>query len=732
LIPQKRVIQGLNERGDADWGIARRKHLIYFVTEDVMRLATFIRSNLEPILQKWEDFAQTLLSAHAMDKAGLRDHAKEILLTIASDLDQPQTRREQADKSMGHGSRGKETAAEIHGVLRLESGFDINEAISEYRALRASVIALWTETAQTLQQGHIEDLIRFNEAIDQALAESLASYTVEKEMQTRLFGTILSASPDQVSILDLDGRLMYVNTATVELYGMPSEEIIGKNYYDLGFPFAAELQQHIEQVVKTKEKYRGELSHAFSFGSGDRFEYILAPVMSENGQAEAIVGFTRDITERKAAEEKSWYHANYDLLTGLPNRRLFRDRLEQDIMHAERIGLQMALLFIDLDRFKEVNDLRGHDAGDILLRQVAERISSCVRTTDTVARLGGDEFTVALTEVTESGYIDGVAQSIIDELARPFQLGPNLAHISGSIGITVFPQDATTPEDLVRNADQAMYVAKNAGRNQMSFFTSTIREETLARMRFITDLRQALPEGQLAVYYQPIIDLSNGQIIKAEALLRWHHPQRGLMLPEVFVGLAEETGLISEIGNWVFTEAAKHAQEWGSVIGRTFQISINTSPAQFRLHENGLSWVEHLQALGLTGDSISMEIAEDLLLNASPVTAERLSNLRKAGIKLTIAHFGIGYSSMAYLKKFDVDYLKIDQSLVQHIAEDMNSRTIAETVIVMAHKLGLKVVGEGVETVAQQDWLKAAGCDYVQGYLFSKALSSDDFVKLLV
>ena len=697
-----------------------------------MRLADFIRANIEPILQKWEEFALTIFPARNLDKDGLRYHAKEILLAIGTDLDNPQTEREQADKSKGLAiPPAKETAAEVHGIGRLTAGFSINETISEYRALRASIIDLWTKASSTMQNRESNDLIRFNEAIDQALVESLASYTAEKERQTRLFETILSTSPDPIYIIDLDGRFMYVNKATAEMCGMPPDAIIGKTHLDLGFPFATELQRHLQHVIKTNEIYRGELSYAFASGRGERFEDILAPVVSESGNIEAIVGIARDITERKAAEAKSWHNANFDLLTGLPNRRLFRDRLKQDVKYAQRTGLPIAVLFIDLDRFKEVNDLLGHDAGDSLLRQVAERINSCVRETDTVARLGGDEFTVVLTEVTQSKQVGIVAQKIINELARPFHILEDVVHISGSIGITRFPQDATIPEDLVRNADQAMYVAKSEGRNRVSFYTPTIRRDALARLKLIGDLRQALPKQQFTVYYQPIIDLSNGRIIKAEALLRWLHPQRGLVLPEEFIGLAEEIGFINEIGNWVFTEATARSQEWSALLGYPFQVSVNTSAVQFMHPAHGMNWGAYLRTLRLAKHSMSVEVTEGVLLNAPAVVAEKLSILQKAGIDLAIDHFGTGYSSMAYLKKFNVDYLKIDQSFVQDIADDASNRTIAETIIVMAHKLGLKVVGEGVETVEQRDWLRAVGCDFAQGYLFSEAISAEKFGKLL-
>jgi EAL domain-containing protein (putative c-di-GMP-specific phosphodiesterase class I) len=348
-----------------------------------------------------------------------------------------------------------------------------------------------------------------------------------------------------------------------------------------------------------------------------------------------------------------------------------------------------------------------------------------------VARIGGDEFTIILTEVNNVKHVEVLAQEIVDELAKPFHILQDLAHISGSIGITLFPQDASTPDDLVRNADQAMYIAKTAGRNTLRFFTPTIQETALSRLRLIGDLRKALPKRQLAVYYQPIIDLSDGRIIKAEALLRWHHPQRGLVLPAEFIGLAEEIGLVNEIDDWVFVQAALRSKQWSASLGTPFQVGINRSPVEFVANAHEKDWEMHLEGLGLARHCMAIEITEGVLLNASAATTEKLFNLQKAGIDLMIDDFGTGYSSMAYLKKFDVDYLKIDQSFVQATTTDANSRTIAETIIVMAHKLGLKVVAEGVETAEQRDWLRAAGCDYAQGYLFSEAVPPEEFEQVL-
>jgi EAL domain-containing protein (putative c-di-GMP-specific phosphodiesterase class I) len=333
----------------------------------------------------------------------------------------------------------------------------------------------------------------------------------------------------------------------------------------------------------------------------------------------------------------------------------------------------------------------------------------------------------------ESSDVQQIAQKIIDALAKPFRLRGETIYISGSVGITLCPSDAMEPEDLLRNADQAMYVAKNAGRNQFSFFTHSMQHAAASRLRLIADLREALSRGQFHVFFQPIIDFSSNRIVKAEALLRWFHPDHGLYYPSQFIPLAEETGLIHDIGEWVFTQAAAWSQRWSRQLGEPFQISVNKSPVQF-LHaavDEAHHWSRYLADRGLSCSNLSIEITEGILLNASVDVAARLERYRNAGIQIALDDFGTGYSSMSYLKKLDIDYLKIDQGFVQDMPHDAGSRIIAETMIALAHKLGLKVIAEGIETDEQKTMLMAAGCDYGQGFLFSKALAPEEFEGLL-
>jgi diguanylate cyclase (GGDEF)-like protein/PAS domain S-box-containing protein len=450
-----------------------------------------------------------------------------------------------------------------------------------------------------------------------------------------------------------------------------------------------------------------------------------------SGKHLIMTGTICDITERKESEATVWRHANLDALTGIPNRRLFRERLDQEMHRSRRYGHQVAILYIDLDRFKEVNDLYGHDAGDRVLVDAVQRMQRCVRQTDTVARLGGDEFAILMTELNDSGHIEFVCQNLLASLSSPFQLQQNQAYLTASVGVAVHPIDAADPEDLLRRADQAMFAAKRSGKNQFCYFMKSMDEMAHRKLRISNELHHALDNGQMAVHYQPIIDLSDGRIIKAEALLRWRHPTLGAIAPSVFIPYAEESGLIGRLGDWVFEQAAQAAKRWSIRTGEVFQVSINESPLQLMRRALDMDSLRRLDTMGIDGRHIVVEITEGVLLHALPNVIERLQGYRNAGVQVAIDDFGTGYSSMTYLQKFQIDYLKIDQSFIRDIASNPAHCTIAETMILMAHKLGLKTIAEGVETQEQLDLLRAAGCDYGQGFLFSPPLPPEQFEDLL-
>jgi diguanylate cyclase (GGDEF)-like protein/PAS domain S-box-containing protein len=451
---------------------------------------------------------------------------------------------------------------------------------------------------------------------------------------------------------------------------------------------------------------------------------------SPEGEPCRVTGLLADITASKEADERVWQLANFDPLTGLPNRRLFRDRLNHEVANAHRRDCSFALLFIDLDRFKQVNDFFGHDAGDTLLVQAAQRITQCVRDSDTVARLGGDEFTIILGDLRHTDHIEALVQKLLDALVLPFSIGGEKAFLSGSIGIAVYPDDARTPEELIRRADQAMYAAKVAGKNQFSYFTREMDQKAHKRLRLLQELRHAVHAGEIQVVYQPVIDMSSGRIIKAEALVRWENPLLGTVNPSYFIPIAEEAGMINVIGDYVFRTAADTAKHWNMTLGMPLQISVNKSPLQFRSKEQE-KWIGYLRQLELSPHHIAIEITEGLLLDIFEHVSSKLLEYKDAGIQVAIDDFGTGYSSMAYLQKFAIDYLKIDQSFVRDMATNPGNRSITESMIAMAHKLGLKVIAEGVETQEQMQMLKDAGCDYGQGFLFSRPLPASEFEGLL-
>jgi len=489
-------------------------------------------------------------------------------------------------------------------------------------------------------------------------------------------------------------------------------------------------QQHLDWLTPT---YINEHRVLCKDGS---WKWVLSRGMvisrDEHGRALRMIGTHTDITERKSAEALIWAQAHFDPLTGLPNRRMMRERLEQEIKKCRRDQHSLALLFLDLDHFKEVNDTLGHDQGDLLLVEVARRIQKCLRETDTVARIGDDEFTVLMADLENADRLEGVLQKILDALSAAFSLTHEQVFVSASIGVTVYPDDASDIEGLLKNADQALYAAKGAGRNRYRFFTPALQAATQHRAQIIHDLRIALSEQQLRVFYQPIVDLASGTISKAEALVRWQHPTRGLVSPAEFIPVAESSGLIVPLGEWVFQQVANQVRHWRTTLHPHFQISINKSPVQFENPDpQAIPWIEQLRALGLDGSSVVVEITEGLLLSTSDGVVEQLLRLAEDGIAVSLDDFGTGYSSLAYLQKFHIDFIKIDQSFVRQLVADSTDLALCQAIIVMAHTLGMKVVAEGIETEQQRQLLTDAGCDYGQGYLFSRPVPASEFERLL-
>lgn len=576
----------------------------------------------------------------------------------------------------------------------------------------------------------------------QFLVGIITDITERKRMEEILqqreqeFRVLVETSPAPIFRYDKNCQRVYVNPAVERMAGKTAAELLNGTPTDgriLTQQEGEKLERMVRQVFATAQAAEGEIECKTAAGELRFYYNRYAPELDADGNVTSVILVAHDITERKQIEQQMFYQARYDSLTGLPNRRLFSHRLSEEIAQAELHQHQVALLFIDLDRFKEVNDTLGHNTGDHLLADAAQRIQLCVREADTVARLGGDEFVVILSEINNLAPVKRIAEAIIVAINKPFQLSGYSAYVSASIGGAIYPQDAKNAETLMSCADQAMYSAKESGRNRFNFFTPSLQEQVQQRLQLINSLQDALEENQFEVYYQPIIESSSGKVVKAEALLRWQHPTLGMVSPDKFIPLAEETDLIQDIGNWVFCQAADTVKYWHEQSAETElrKISINLSPRQLSRGNSDQLAIAYLDQIDLNAAHIVLEITEGLLLDNSPSITQKLERLSKAGIELSLDDFGTGYSAMAYLKKFAIDYLKIDRSFVQELETNANDRAITEAIVMMAHRLGLKVVAEGVETEGQRALLAAVGCEYLQGYLYAEPMPRAEFFSYL-
>lgn len=551
----------------------------------------------------------------------------------------------------------------------------------------------------------------------------------------RVASLVYQNSGEGMLVSDIAYRTVAINPAFSRITGYSFDEVEGK----ASGLFSRESQEstpylNMLEALEVVGYWDGEFWDRRKNGETYAKWMVINTLKNEDGSLQGYVTLFSDITDKKKSEDVIWKQANFDELTGLPNRRMFSARLQQEIKNHHRAGRSLALLFIDLDHFKEINDTLGHAVGDLLLMETGRRLSALTRATDIVARLGGDEFVVVLTQIGKTNPVERISQQIIDQLALPYTLGTDIAYISASVGISLYSDNITGTAQLLNNADQAMYLAKQKGGNCYNYFTPFLQEAALQRRSLINDLRCAIQSNQFVLHFQPIVELASGRILKAEALVRWQHPERGLLGPLEFIPVAEETGLIVELGDWVFREAVRWAKRWAEHRPGGIQVSINISPVQLKKEGNQQEqeWLAHLDKIGLSGTHVVLEITEGLLLGENSKIADKLRQYRMAGMQMAIDDFGTGYSSLSYLKKLDIDYLKIDKSFISNLATDPNDRAISTAIIVMAHKLGLKVIAEGVETVEQKDFLIAAGCDYAQGFFYSRPLVSEQFEQLLL
>ena len=457
----------------------------------------------------------------------------------------------------------------------------------------------------------------------------------------------------------------------------------------------------------------------------------MAPIVDDNNTISGSVLVFHDVSKARQMAQQMTYQATHDALTDLPNRMLLMDRLEQALSRAPWNRKSVAVLFLDLDRFKIVNDTLGHDIGDELLCQVAERMKDCVRNGDTISRLGGDEFVIVLTDLAAAEDANHVAEKVIDAFSRSFNLNDKEFYITTSIGVSMFPDHGEDPSTLMKNADIAMYQAKSSGRNNFLIYDEKMNSAGDQRLSLETDLRQALEKGELELYYQPQVNLETGEINSAEALLRWNHSSQGLISPMNFIPIAEETGLIIPIGQWVMEEACRQAKTWQSEGRKPIRIAVNIAHRQFVSGSLMLDVKRALNKSGLDPCYLELELTEGILAEDSHNAIATLDELKKMGIKLSIDDFGTGYSSFAYLKRFPLNALKVDRCFVKDITQDKDDAAICSAIIAMAHNLNLSVVAEGVEDEEQLAFLKKHDCDYVQGFYYSRPITAEDFFRLL-
>ncbi|HJX09449.1 MAG TPA: EAL domain-containing protein, partial [Candidatus Binatia bacterium] len=552
------------------------------------------------------------------------------------------------------------------------------------------------------------------------------------EAGLRMQTSAINAASDQVVITDLHGRIEFANPAFEQETGYSLDEVIGKNprFLKSGKQDTA-FYTLLWNTILNGKTWHGEVTNTRKDGAEYIAQMTIAPVKNERGVIERFVAISRNITEKKAFEKRMDYLAHHDTLTELPNRLLVGHRLTQSMNRARREHKKLAVLFLDLDGFKLVNDTLGHNTGDLMLKTAAERLKTCCREGDVLARMGGDEFIVVIPEIKRPDDAKRFARRLFSALSKPFVLIGREIFVTASIGISIFPLHGDDVESLVKNADAAMYCAKGQGRNGLYVYDEALNIAASERMTLENNLRKAVERDEFVVYYQPRVEIATGRILGAEALVRWRHPERGLVYPDQFIPVAEDTGLVVPISDRVLRTACMQNKAWQDAGLPPIQIAVNLSARQLQ-RRDALSVVKiALEQSGLAPQYLELELTESALMHNPEAAAMAFNRMKKIGVHLSIDDFGTGYSSLNYLKSFPVDSLKIDRSFIQDITSDADDAAITRAVIAMAHSLNLSVVAEGVETIEQLEFLYGLGCDHMQGYFVSPAVAPEDFEQLL-
>jgi diguanylate cyclase (GGDEF)-like protein/PAS domain S-box-containing protein len=544
---------------------------------------------------------------------------------------------------------------------------------------------------------------------------------------------IIDNAGEGIVVLDSELRYTLWNRFMEDMTGLAPKEVIGKVAGDL-FPHVREqgVDTLLQRALAGETVASPDVHYIVpQTGREGWVSAVYRPHSDAAGKVVGVIGLIRDITERKTAEQQIEYQAYHDALTGLANRRLFQEHLSLALALAQRRHTCVAVLFLDLDHFKVINDSLGHSVGDALLKQVSKRLRASVRDGDTVARVGGDEFTIVLQEIARPEDAATVAKKVLRNITEPIEVNGHKLYVTTSIGVTVYPQDGDDAETLLKTADAAMYRAKGEGRNTYQMATADLSRATQERMTLESGLHQAMETGEFVVHYQPQIDLETMQLVGMEALLRWNHPERGLTAPADFIGLAEERGLILVIGDWVLREACREAKRFHDRGLKQLRVSVNISARQFR--DEALLWTVEsaLSEAGLDPRALELEITESVAMEDVHQTMTTLTELRKSGVSIAIDDFGTGHSALSYLKRFPIDALKIDKSFVADLPDGFEDSAIVASVIQLANGLGIRVVAEGVETAEQIEFLRQHGCREVQGYYFSYPVPPSEIAKLI-
>ncbi|MFQ3548458.1 MAG: EAL domain-containing protein [Armatimonadota bacterium] len=555
---------------------------------------------------------------------------------------------------------------------------------------------------------------------------------IEKNTQLKIQASAMNAAGEQILIFDSNGIVSFANKAFLNETGYEADEIVGNSINILKCTTNDYFYQQLEEIISRGTAWKGELQSLHKDGTCHINDITVSPVTNDTGDIEHYIAIVHNITEKKKYELKLNHLAHHDSLTGLPNRLQFSDRLTKKIEEAKRNGTMLAVMFLDLDRFKNINDTLGHSIGDKLLSLVSQRLDDCLRDADMLARMGGDEFIIIIDNITCKEDTFAIAKRVTKELSKPFRINNRDLYTSTSIGISIYPTHGIDAETVVKNADSAMYKSKEKGRNSYSIYSDDINAAALQRLNMETSIRKALDNNEFDLHYQPQLNLRTGKLRGVEALIRWKHSEYGNISPGQFIPIAEESGLIVPVDDFVLLNACIQIRRWIELGMDAFKVAVNISGRHLQSEDFVLSIKNLLEQTGVDGNYLEIELTESSLMINPDLACELLHNLKEFGIKISLDDFGTGYSSLGYLKKFPIDVVKIDHTFVKDINNNKENAAIAKAIIAMSHSLNMKVIAEGVETIEQLEFLNEINCDKVQGYFIHPPAPVDQITDLLL